>query len=185
MEGNGTMRYSETFDPSIYRQLGFDELPGKCCGIREHSWKMGKLIPEWMPALSENGLSRSQIHKTADIILFFGMKKDGVTIEYSEGDIIWADVFRRSDYVLPERCCGPVGGETGRKRSMGFRGACQYSNRQLCENKGEVIGTSTFEEMAVRVESIKFCFIRDKQNDCLGDKTRLAYNRLGRLVFLV
>ena len=35
---------------------------------------------------------------------------------------------------------------------------------------GQIIGTTTFEEMAAKVESIKFCCIRDKQNDSLTIK---------------
>lgn len=168
MEGNGTMRYSETFDPSIYRQLGFyDSLENAVEYVSTHGkWESlyrNGCQPYLKMAYPITNSQNSGYH------FVFGMKKDGVTIEYSEGDIISADVFgdqitsyQRDVVVLSEE----------RQEEKEVWDSVEPVNILTANYAkiGEVIGTSTFEEMAVRVESIKFCFIRDKQNDSLAIK---------------
>ena len=66
---------------------------------------------------------------------------------------------------------------------MGIYRACQHSDGNYAKI-GQIIGTTTFEEMAARVESIKFCCIRDKQNDSLTIKP-VADDGIGRLQILV
>ena len=97
------MRYSETFDPSIYRQLGFyDSLENAVEYVSTHGkWESlyrNGCQPYLKMAYPITNSQNSGYH------FVFGMKKDGVTIEYSEGDIISADVldvYKRQQCGLP------------------------------------------------------------------------------------
>ena len=78
MEGNGTMRYSETFDPSIYRQLGFyDSLENAVEYVSTHGkWESlyrNGCQPYLKMAYPITNSQNSGYH------FVFGMKKDGVT----------------------------------------------------------------------------------------------------------
>ena len=168
MEENGKIKYSENFDPSVYNQRGFyDSLEKAVEYVSSHG--------KWN-SLYSNGC-RPYL-KAADRILnsggsgyhfVFGLENNGVSIEYTEGEILSVDVcgqqvtaYERDIVIMSEEA----------DQSGEMWDSIEPVNI-LTENYakiGQIIGTTTFEEMAARVESIKFCCIRDKQNDSLTIK---------------
>ena len=99
----------------------------------------------------------------------FGLENNGVSIEYTEGEILSVDVCGQQ-VTAYERDIVIMSEEADQSGEMWE--SIEPVNI-LTENYakiGQIIGTTTFEEMAARVESIKFCCIRDKQNDSLTIK---------------
>ena len=119
MEGSGKIRYSETFDPSSYRQLGFyDSLENAVEYVSTHGEWENFYRDGFRPYL-----------KSADTVVnaqstgyhfVFGMKKDGCSCGIQRGRHSVDGRIRKSDYLLPEGCGSRSGGKTEKKRGMGI-----------------------------------------------------------------
>lgn len=98
----------------------------------------------------------------------FGLEYNGVEVEYTDGTILSADVYgsqitsyKRDILILPES-----DEETAEKSewyAMAPIDVLTNNYEKICS----IVSTGSFEEMTAAVRSIKFCCMRDSENDPL------------------
>ena len=101
----------------------------------------------------------------------FGLEYDGVEVEYTEGAILSADVYgsqvtsyRRDILILPENYGEQE--DAGEWYAMAPIDVLTNNYEKICS----IVSTGSFEEMTAAVSSIKFCCMRDRENDPLKIK---------------
>lgn len=170
LEEDGKLVYNENFNSSSYSQQGFyDSLTTAIEYISLYGGWDNLYLNGCRPYL-----------KSADIVVhsggsgyyfIFGLENGGKTVEYTEGNIVAVEVCGRQ-VTSYERDIIIISEEQADSEEQVMWEAMEPVNI-LTENYTKVchiLGIKTFEEMTARVENIRFCYVRDKQNDSLKIK---------------
>ena len=164
MDEDGSIEYNENFEPSIYKEETFyDSLSTAIDYVSAHGG--------WTN-LYQNGCSaylksaeKIELSGCKGYHFFFGLEYDGVPVEYTNGNVLSVKVCG-AQVIAYERNIILTSRSSEQENEVWYA----MAPIDILTNNYSKIGDGGFEQVISNIKSIKFCCIRDRENDSLTIK---------------
>lgn len=164
MNEDGSIEYSENFESSGYKEQNFyDSLSTAIEYVSSHGgWT--NLYQNGCRAYLKS-VEKVELSGYKGYEFFFGLEYEGVPVEYTSGNILSVKVCG-TQVVTYERNIILTSRDSGQEDE----GWYAMAPIDILTNNYSKIGDGGFEQVISNIKSIKFCCIRDRENDSLTVK---------------